>query len=165
MDGKLIEIKPLESNKIAHLADVIELSDQPSFLINKGMCGRHHDLAKLEFTGKDARPIIRIAESKFFELPWELNFMERHPLGSQAFIPTSDQPFLIVVAEDKNGSPDKPMAFITNGVQGINYHRNTWHGILYPLKLDQNFIIFDRDGAGSNLEEHFFENPYRLSLS
>ena len=89
--------------------------------------------------------------------------VERHPLGSQAFFPLNDQPFLVIVAPDDGGTPGRPRAFLTNGRQGVNYHRNTWHGILTPLDREQRFLIVDRKGEGDNLEEFFFERPFLIT--
>ena len=86
--------------------------------------------------------------------------MERHPEGSQAFVPMSYFPFLIIVAADANGTPGKPHAFLSNAGQGINFHRNTWHGVLTPLHAPGLFCVIDRIGKGANLEEFFFDTPY-----
>jgi ureidoglycolate lyase len=93
-------------------------------------------------------------------LPYELAMMERHPEGSQAFVPMSYFPFLIIVASDANGAPHLPRAFLSNAGQGINFHRNTWHGVLTPLHAPGLFCVVDRIGDGANLEEFFFDTPY-----
>lgn len=89
--------------------------------------------------------------------------MERHPLGSQAFIPLEQKPFLVVVAPDKDSAPGQPVALMAEAGQGVNYFRNTWHAVLTPLESKTNFVIVDRFGEGDNLEEHFFEHPYIVS--
>ena len=96
-------------------------------------------------------------------MPLELKMMERHPLGSQAFIPMSDTPFLVVVAADENGKPGEPVAFMMKSKQGVNYHRNTWHAVLTPLDQVGDFVIVDRGGEGDNLVEYFFETPYLIT--
>lgn len=155
-----MSIRPLTADAFAPFGDVLEIRGDPSFQINRGMCDRYHDLADLEFAGEGAEPNISLALSRPFSLPLELGMVERHPLGSQAFFPLNDQPFLVIVAPDEEGSPGKPLAFLTNGRQGVNYHRNVWHGILTPLDRQQSFLIVDRKGAGDNLQEYFFEAPY-----
>ena len=119
--------------------------------------------AKLLWAGAGAAPNISLAHSRPFRLPLELAMVERHPLGSQAFFPLNDRPFLVVVAPDGNGAPGRPLAFLTNGRQGVNYRRNVWHGILTPLDREQSFLIVDRKGDGDNLEEHFFDTPYVIA--
>jgi len=83
-------------------------------------------------------------------------------INHQAFIPMSMDPFMVVVAADDGGQPAKPRAFITTAGQGINFHRNTWHGVLTPIKGTGLFAVVDRIGDGPNLEEHWFETPYTI---
>ena len=86
--------------------------------------------------------------------------MERHPEGSQAFIPMHQYPFLIIVSHDKNGVPDTPISFISKPGQGINIFKNTWHGVLCPLHSPGLFAVIDRIGEGPNLEEHWFKKVW-----
>ncbi len=90
--------------------------------------------------------------------------MERHPSGSQAFIPMSDDPFLVIVALDENGQPGLPRVFETDGLQGVNYHRNVWHGVLTPIRGNGLFTVVDRIGPGSNLEEHRLDTAYQITF-
>jgi len=160
MTDRTLSIAPLNASDFAPFGDVLAFDDGPSFQINQGMCDRYHDLARLDFAGEGARPNISLALGRPYALPLTLSMVERHPLGSQAFYPLSDQPFLVIVAEDIDGAPGRPLAFLTNGRQGVNYHRNIWHGVLTPLDHEQRFLIVDREGEGVNLEEHHFETPY-----
>ena len=82
--------------------------------------------------------------------------MERHPLGSQAFLPLSRRPFLVVVAPDEGGVPGQPVAFVTAPGQGVNYARNVWHHPLIALGETADFVVVDRGGPGDNLQEHVF---------
>ena len=88
--------------------------------------------------------------------------VERHPLGSQAFIPLSGNPFLVVVARDTAEGPAAPLAFRTKPGQGVNIARNVWHGILTPLDGVSDFAVVDRGGEGVNLEEHFYPDPFLI---
>ena len=103
-----------------------------SFPINDGMCDRFHDRARMEFT-VDGRAGISVGYGRPYPLPHAFDLMERHPLGSQAFVPMAEDPFLVVVAPDEGGRPGRPLAFLTRPGQGVNYLRNTWHGVLTPL--------------------------------
>src|SRR5690606_41831408 len=96
-----------------------------------GKCGRFHDRARLDII--EGRAGISVFQSECFSLPCRLELVERHPLGSQAFLPMSAGPFLVVVAEDLDGRPARPRAFLPAGRQGINTARNVWHGPLTPL--------------------------------
>ena len=72
----------------------------------------------------------------------------------------SRHPFLVVVAPDENGVPGTPLAFITAPGQAINFHRNTWHGVLTPLHAPGLFAVVDRIGQTPNIEEYWFSDPY-----
>ena len=96
-------------------------------------------------------------------LPYDFTLVERHPDGSQAFIPLSQHPFLVIVAPDEGGRPGSPLAFLTNGAQGINLHRGTWHGVLTPLNAPGLFAVIDRIGATPNLEEYHYTAPWRVT--
>ena len=103
------------------------------------MTERYHDLARVELGGAHARPLISLMQSRGFALPLDLNMVERHPLGSQAFYPLSTNPFLVVVAPDEGGTPGTPRAFVAGPGQGVNIAMNTWHGVLTPLGTRRRF--------------------------
>ncbi|NTS33599.1 ureidoglycolate lyase [Phyllobacterium sp. BT25] len=155
-----ILIQKLTREAFAPFGDVIEREGAHSFPINHGMCTRYHDLAKVETTGDNAHTLISLLRGKPYELPLELGMVERHPFGSQAFVPLSANPFLVVAAHDGRGGPGDPVAFITSPGQGVNIHRNVWHGILTPLGGESDFVVIDRGGDGINLEEHFYAEPF-----
>ncbi len=159
----MIEIiaQPLTKETFAPFGDVLELRDTPDKMINQDMCGRHHDLADLDFT--DGRAGISLFDAIPRELPYHFNLVERHPLGSQAFIPMSMSPFLVIAAEDLDGTPGTPRAFITRAGQGINFHRNTWHGVLTPLHVPGLFAVIDRIGDGANLQEFTYETGFMVT--
>ena len=164
MPSREIVATPLTAEAFAPFGEVIQKDGATSHYINSGMCLRHHDLATAEVTGPAARTIISIATGKPYSLPVTYATVERHPLGSQAFIPLSPRPFLVLVCPDEDGQPGRPQAFLTSGTQGVNYHRNVWHGVLTPLRETSDFIIVDREGGGSNLEEFHFDRPYTVIL-
>ena len=159
----IIHTAPLEAEHFAPFGDVIEAVGEPTMMINRDMCGRYHDLATLAFSGDTAQPGISLFKAESRSLPYTLDMMERHPLGSQAFLPMSADPFLVIVAEDRNGQPDEPKAFLTRPGQGVNYHRGTWHGVLTPLSEPGLFAVVDRIGPGTNLEEHWFEEHFTIT--
>ena len=152
--------QPLTKTAFASYGEVLEVVGAPDKLINQGRCGRFHDLATLDFI--DGQAGISIFKSETYMLPFKLEMVERHPEGSQAFIPMSHNPFLVVVADDKNGTPTNPRAFLTTAGQAINIHRGIWHGVLTPLYEPGLFAVVDRIGSGANLEEHHFEMPYLI---
>lgn len=155
----MIIAQPLTAKAFAPYGDVIEATGDPSFFINAGKCGRFHDLATTDFT--DGKAGISLAQATPYAAPIQLAMIERHPLGSQMFMPLNAAPFLVVVSD---GPEATPKAFITSGAQGVNYHRNIWHGVLTPLAAPQPFLIVDYIGEGNNLEEHFFKTPFQVAL-
>lgn len=149
-----ISVQPLEASLFAPYGDVIELGDTPTQMINQGNCERFTDLAQLDFQNGGTAG-ISLFNAKPYKIPHTLKLLERHPLGSQAFIPMHSEPFLVIVAQDDDGKPVNPVAFATTGKQAVNYHRNTWHGVLTPVGGQQLFVVVDRiGGEGSNLQEH-----------
>ena len=87
-------------------------------------------------------------------LPHTVTIMERHPIGSQAFIAMAQQPFLVLVAPPgDNVHADQLRLFITDGHQGVNLFKNTWHHYQLVLGDPTDFIVIDRGGPGNNLEE------------
>lgn len=153
-----IKTRMLTADAFAPYGDVMAASGTPDKMINQGKCGRFHDQASLDFT--DGQAGVSIFKGEKETLPLRLEMVERHPMGSQAFVPMSAEPFLVVVARDDNGTPSDPVAFITAPGQAINFHRGTWHGVLTPLSEPGLFAVVDRIGDGANLQEHWFETPY-----
>lgn len=158
---KTIALETLTAADFAPFGDVLDASGPPDKLINAGLCARHHDLARLEFG--DARGGISIFNAVARSLPHKIDMVERHPEGSQAFLPMTEHPFLVVVAPDHSGRPGTPRAFLTNGAQGINLHRGTWHGVLTPLAAPGLFAVVDRIGTTPNLEEHWFPEAFLVT--
>jgi ureidoglycolate lyase len=154
----VLKSAPLTGDAFAPYGDVIEASGAPDKLINQGMCGRHHDLARLDFD--DGCAGISLFDARARSFPHVVDMVERHPQGSQAFMPVSGATFLVVVAEDEGGKPTRLKAFVTQPGQSINLHRGVWHGVLAPINQPGQFVVVDRIGAGDNLEEHWFETPY-----
>ncbi len=157
-----IRLETLSADAFAPFGDLLEATGDPDMMINAGLCGRFHDRARLDFAGTGARTGISLFRSRARSLPYDLDLMERHPLGSQAFLPMSTDPYLVIVAPDEGGRPGTPRAFLAGAGQGVNYLRNTWHGVLAPLTDNAVFAVVDRIGDGENLEEHVFVEPYRI---
>lgn len=152
-----IATEPLTAEAFAPFGDVLEAAGDPDKIINQGNCGRYHDRARLEFA--EGRAGISIFKAAPRALPYRLDLMERHPQGSQAFVPMSMTEWLVIVADDAGGKPAAPRAFIAAAGQGINLLRGTWHGVLTPLHAPGLFAVIDRIGAGANLEEYPLDQP------
>lgn len=155
-------IEPLNAVAFAPYGDVLEATGAPDRIINEGLCERFHDRARLDF-GPDGRAGISIFHAVPRSLPLTLELVERHPEGSQAFVPMSADSFLVIVAEDDDGHPVDVHAFRTAQGQGVNILRNTWHGVLAPLTEPGLFTVIDRIGATPNLEEYRLAAPLVIS--
>lgn len=157
-----IRLQPLTADAFAPFGDVLDAGGAPDKIINQGLCGRFHDRARLDF-GPDGRAGISIFNAEPRALPYLLELVERHPEGSQAFLPLHQHPFLVIVAPDEGGRPGRPLAFVTDGAQGINLHRGSWHGVLTPLAAPGLFAVVDRIGTTPNLQEHWFDTPFTVT--
>lgn len=158
MNVKKLKATALTAEAFAAYGDVISPSGKPDKMINQGMCGRYHDLARMDFS--DGRAGISFFDAKERQLPLVVDMVERHPKGSQAFIPFSHTRYLIIVADDNADVPTNVRAFVADHGQSINLHRGVWHGVLTPIGASGQFVVVDRIGGGANLEEHWFEIPY-----
>ena len=100
------------------------------------------------------------------QLPYPITLLERHPLGSQAFIPLQQQQMIIVVAETTaSDEPGQLMGFVSNGQQSIQYHRGTWHMPLIAFQPGATFLIVDSDDKQANCDEHTLSEPVYIPTS
>ena len=155
-----IFVSKLTRQAFADFGDVIETDEADSFEINNGSTIRYHDLAKVETLGENASTLINVFRGDEKKFPLGIDMMERHPFGSQAFVPLQGRPFLVVVSKDLDGVPGTPQAFFAHGNQGVNYAANIWHHPLLALEPDSDFLVVDRGGDGDNLEEYFFDKAF-----
>jgi ureidoglycolate lyase len=156
-----VRCAPLTAKAFAPFGDVFDCSGSPDRMINAGLCGRFHDRARIDCA--DGHVGLSLFDAKPRSLPYMLDLLERHPLGSQAFIPMTQHPFLVIVAPDDGGRPGAPLAFLTAPGQGVNYHRGTWHGVLTPLHAPGSFAVIDYVGSRPNLEEVRLSTPIEIS--
>ncbi|MCC5811676.1 MAG: ureidoglycolate lyase [Ectothiorhodospiraceae bacterium] len=147
--------RPLTREAFAPFGDLIETAGAEHFPINNGSTERYHDLAQVQLLGEGARPLISIFRGQPFTTPLTIRMLERHPLGSQAFVPLSNRPYLVVVAE-AGPEPDTSTlrAFFVRGNQGVNYHAGVWHHPLLALEQESDFLVVDRGGPGHNCDEY-----------
>jgi len=154
---------PLTAERFAPFGDVIESTVRNRQAMNGGRFERSFDLADIDI-GSEAggRPAISIAHCRTATvMPYRLDMLERHPLGSQAFMPLANFPFVVVVAPAGEEVEESAIvAFVTNSRQGINYHKGVWHMPLVAMQAGQDFVIVDRavDG-GANCDEHYLSDP------
>jgi ureidoglycolate lyase len=162
---RTIRAEPLTREAFASFGDVIEASDLVRhFTINAGNTERYHDLAKID-AGPDGRVIVSIFRGQPRALPFVVEMMERHPLGTQAFVPMSGRPWLVVVAAagDAPGVEDLRV-FLARGDQGVNYARGVWHHPLLALDGVSDFLVVDRAGEGPNCDEIRLDGGVTIDL-
>lgn len=161
-----LSVEPLTRAAFAPFGDVIETAGAEHFTINQGTTERYNNLSHIDVLAEDGWPQISIFRSQPRPQPITLELMERHPLGTQAFYPLQDRAWLVVVAEPGSDPLDPRClrAFRATGQQGVSYARNVWHHPLLVLRPDSDFLIVDRGGPGSNLEERAFIGQITLAL-
>ncbi|TVT52625.1 MAG: ureidoglycolate lyase [Azoarcus sp. PHD] len=149
-----LRAEPLSREAFAPFGEVIEASDAVKhFTINAGNTERYHDLANIE-PGADGRVIVSIFRGQPRALPFRVEMMERHPLASQAFIPMSGKPYLVVVAPAGEAPTAAQLrVFVARGDQGVNYATGVWHHPLLALGGVCDFLVVDRAGPGHNCDE------------
>lgn len=148
-----LKVRPLTREAFAPFGDVIELAGARSFPINDGTCIRYDNLARIDVAEQAGHASLSVFRGQPVRFPVQVSEVERHPLGSQSFTPMGEFAFLIVVA--RNGAQDKPgepCAFLSNGRQGVNYARGTWHHPLLSLARVSDFLVVDRAGPGENCD-------------
>lgn len=154
MSIRLLKPEPLTAEAFAPYGDVIELSDRAEIRnINYGNTKRYHDLAKLDLTGDNGKPLVSIFRSTPLPRPVAVKIMERHPLSSQAFYPLDKRPYLVVVAPAGEFDPLKLKAFVAGPAQGVNYAKGTWHHYSLALGTVSDFMVIDRGGPEKNCDE------------
>lgn len=146
-----IDPLPLTAEAFAPFGDVIEASERAERIaINYGYTTRFNDLAGIDVG--DGRAIVSLFRARSLEPP-VLKIFERHPLGSQAFVPLQMRPFLVAVAPAGAFDPRAVQVFRAAASQGVDYAAGVWHHFLLPLEAESDFLVIDRAGPGENLDE------------
>ena len=129
--------------------------------MNEARFERFDDQCSVNINGDVAISVTRCRTPT--ALPLRVDMVERHPLGSQAFVPLTPCRMVVVVAPPGEGVNASDLrAFVTNGKQGINYHRGTWHMPLIAFDAGQEFLIIDRGGDEPNCEQHMLDETVML---
>lgn len=158
--------EPLTQEAFAPFGDVIAASDSAKhYTINAGNTERYHDLAKVE-VGPDGKAILSIFRGQARQLPFVVTMMERHPKASQAFVPLSGKPYLVVVA-DRASAPTAAdlRLFFARADQGVNYAPGVWHHPLLALEITSDFLVVDRSGPGPNCDEITLPEPAIIQIA
>jgi ureidoglycolate lyase len=158
MKNYRLNLKPLTQEAFAPFGDVIQKEGHYPEEINYGQTRKYAGLAQVDVGDEKSTATVHIYRSRPVSLPFRIEVMEYHPLGSQAFIPLHSQPFLVIVAPPAETLPVKSIqGFFTNGEQGVNLNKAVWHH--YQLSLDEtcDYLVIDRDGPGVNTVEQHLE--------
>lgn len=155
--------KPLTAESFAPFGEVITTSGNTAELINAGHTQKFTDLAQIDTGAEGGRTAVHIYRSQPLTLPLEIKVMERHPLGSQAFMPLHNGPFLVIVAPAGEELESAAVqAFLSDGQQGINLRRGTWHHFQVSLLKVSDYLVIDRMGPGDNFEERQLKPPLKI---
>lgn len=163
MAGLALKIARLTREAFKPFGDVIELPGAEHFAINGGTTERFHDLATVDLGPAGGRALVNVFRGQPRQLPYEVKMLERHPLGSQAFIPLKATPYLVVVAPAGELDVSGMRAFVSDGWQGVNYARGVWHHPLLALHEVSDFVVVDRGGEGHNCDERDLPGVYVLT--
>jgi ureidoglycolate lyase len=160
---KRLVLQALTAQAFAPFGSVVSCEGAHHYPINEGTTQRYDELARVE-TGPLACAIISIFRGQPRVFPLTIGFLERHPLGSQTFMPLERRPYLVVVAESIAGSavPGHLHAFVAKCDQGVHYAAGTWHYPLIAVDQVSDFLVVDRRGEGDNCEEVKLPEPYIL---
>ena len=163
---KFLKLEPLDANSFAEFGDVIDTKGRQPFPINQGTTQRYHHLSTVQVMGDNAVAGISLARGNAFQLPLTIHMLERHPKGSQAWIPLHGASFVVVVAP--NGPDDRPdetrlRAFHARMGQGVNYRSGIWHHPLLALGEAGDFAVVDRIGTDPNCDEAALSESYEVT--
>jgi ureidoglycolate lyase len=152
---------PLTPAAFAPYGDVIDASRTAPRTINQGFAQRYNDLCKVDVASGEGRVNVSLFTVEPRPQPIAIALMERHPLGTQAFIPMQDQPWLVLVCDDPLDLSTYHL-FSASGRQGVNYGRSVWHHPLLVFDSGSHFLIVDRKGPGENLDEVWLPKDWRV---
>ena len=159
----IIKPKKITRKNFQKFGDLISIKKKKSININDGYAKRFDNLCRINTSSKKGKTIMSIFSAKKRKFPMNIKMMEKHPLGSQAFVPMNETTFLVFVApKGKRPNTKKIESFIVPKQTGINYKPGIWHFPLISSK-NMNFLVIDRKGIGNNLVIHNFKNE-KISL-
>ena len=148
---KIISPEPINNLNFSEFGEVITTKNIKPLEINNGYAQRFDGIANLDTKEQNGETTISIFSALKRNFPMKIDMMEKHPLGSQAFIPMKETTFLVFVApKEEKLDLNKIEAFIIPPGIGVNYNPGTWHFPLISTE-DMNFLVVDRKGSGDNL--------------
>ena len=94
----IIKPKKITSKNFKKFGEVISAKKIKPININNGYAKRFDNLCKINTSLKKGNTIMNIFSARKRKFPLNIKMMEKHPLGSQAFIPMKETKFLVFVA-------------------------------------------------------------------
>ena len=157
-----LAVAVLSRERFAPFGEVIEPAAAAEVrTVNDGSAQRFHDLARID-PGAGGRTLLSIFRARPRTLPFEVALLERHPRGSQAFVPLDPATRYLVVVATAADAP--PQAFLAAHGQGVNFAPGVWHHPLLALDRPCDFLVIDRGGDGDNCDEVQLPRRWRLAL-
>ena len=151
MTERIIQPIPITKENFSKFGDMVTTENIKPLEINNGYAKRFDNIAKLDTSNENGETTISIFSALKRSFPMKIDMMEKHPLGSQAFIPMKETTFLTLVApEGKKPDLEKIESFIIPNGIGVNYKTGIWHFPLISTE-DMDFLVVDRKGSGDNL--------------
>jgi len=151
MTERIIQPIPITKENFSKFGDMVTTENIKPLEINNGYAKRFDDIAKLDTSNENGETTISIFSALKRSFPMKIDMMEKHPLGSQAFIPMKETTFLTLVApEGEKPDLEKIESFIVPKGIGVNYKTGIWHFPLISTE-DMDFLVVDRKGSGDNL--------------
>ena len=147
-----MQVETLTRENFAAFGDVIDVSGVAPITINQGYAQKYMGQAHIDVGLQEGSINISLFMAQPRPTPIAIALMERHPLGSQMFMPLQNRPWLVLVCAAPNDAKSYRL-FRATGQQGVNYARNVWHHPLLVHDVDSRFLIVVRAGPGDNLEE------------
>jgi ureidoglycolate lyase len=158
--GTVVRARPLTAADFAPFGQVFGDDWSGGAPANDGTARRIDDVAELDLTGHGGRPQLSLFRATPLALPLTVRQLESHPLSSQAFIPLSPRPFLVVVAPPgETVAGEDVFAFVTAPGQGVNYAPGVWHHALVALGAVSDFAVVGRAGDDENCDFFALDRP------
>ena len=165
MNSDHLVLEPLTEEAFAPFGEVIQRQGVTPQSIDYGRTQKFADLARIDTVEEGGEPTVHLYRSQAVTLPFQIKRMERHPLGSQAFMPLHQQPFPVIVAPPGDDPEIQAIrGFISNGEQGINLHKGVWHHYQVSLSGICDYLVIDRSGPQNNCEEWLLDRPLMITV-
>jgi ureidoglycolate lyase len=163
---KRVQLRPqvLTPEVFRTFGTVIDTRSAKALEINQGFAQRFDDLIDLDVLMQEGSAKLSLFIAQPRPRPIAIKMMERHPLGSQTFVPMQDRDWLVLVCDNPLVAASYK-CFLATGRQGVSYNRGAWHHPLLVFDADSHFTVVDRKGPGNNLEEVWLPESLQIEIA